>query len=190
MAQTAAAAESNSTEKDAAKPNPEIFNVRIRPLALFQEIVGAEFGIAPTPRFETGPTVHWFDEPNDVRGSEVNSWELGLKATGIVWSPFYREGAYLSGAAYYYITQVSQSFASPPATITTSHFHTLGWTLTAGYQWNLRLFNTDAWTVRLGGGVGYKQEHLESVMVQGQAYPLGVRTRLDPTMEFTVGVAI
>jgi hypothetical protein len=163
-----------------------IIDIRLRPLAAVQGITGLELGFALNSRLELGPAVHYFSGTNDIRFSDVNTWEIGLKATYLVYSPAIHEGAYISAAAYDYISQVG-SF-SPAPDVSTAHFNTFGATLTAGYQWDLGLFHSDAWTVRTGAGLGYKQPYIEELAVPGGTAPYGVVERLDPTLEFTLGV--
>jgi hypothetical protein len=161
-----------------------ILDLRIRPFALLTQTPGAEFAFPIFHRFELGPTIHYFTGNNDVRGSSVNSWELGLKATYLIWERSFREGAYLSGAFYNYFSQVIQN--NPYAS--TGRFSTRGFTFTAGYQWNLGWFHSDRLSLRLGGGVGYRQQYIvDEQGSNGQLFSLGLIERVQPTLELTLG---
>jgi hypothetical protein len=164
-------------------------DIRIRPLAAAQEIPGAEIGFKLFPRFEIGPSIHFFQNVNDVRESAVSTWEIGLKATYLVYSPSPYKGAYLSLGLFEYISQVS----SLDPLISTNHFPDFGCTLTAGYQWNLgdlKLFKNTVWTARVGGGVGYRDDYLETLGTPTGPAPYGLERRLEPTLELTLGIWI
>jgi hypothetical protein len=163
---------------------PDFLDIRIRPYALLDSTVGAEFAAPIGRRFELGPTVHYFANSNDIRGSGVSSWEFGLKLTCLVWERSFREGVYLSGTFYEYLSQVVQDF--PYAA--TGHFFTPGYAVTTGYQWRLGWFHSDRWTFRLGAGIGYRREHIESDRdADGGQVPLGIIERVQPTLDLTLG---
>jgi hypothetical protein len=168
---------------------PAVLDIRIRPVAWLQSVPGAEFSFQITPRLEVGPTLHYFDKSNTVSSTTLRTFELGLKATYIFWERAHYEGAYISGAFYDYINNLGDSAVQP--TYNSGNFSTLGYTITAGYQWDLGIFCSDAWTLRLGGGLGYGQEHFQSVTMQGRRAPIstsvGVLSQLEPTMEITLG---
>ena len=175
-------------ESPAIPNDTAIMNIRVRPLGLVSQVFGAEFGLIFLPRFELGPSVHYFHNSNDVRSTNVNAWELGLKASSLVLPNAFREGVYLSGAAYVYLTQVQQTIGGELTS--TGHFRVPGASLVLGYQWNLNIRKTDIWTLRLGGGLGYRKGYSESIILHGKSYLLGARPRLDPTLELTIGAAI
>jgi hypothetical protein len=179
---------SSATSETADVPN-SILDIRVRPISALQAIPGAEFSFAITPRFEIGPTLHYFSGTDTLLNSTLRTFELGMKATYIVWQHAHHEGAYVSGAFYDYISDVGDSAVNPP--YKSGNFSTLGYTVTAGYQWDLGIFRSDAWTIRLGAGLGYGQEHFQSVVTQGRQASVtnsfGVLSQLEPTLEFTLG---
>jgi hypothetical protein len=165
-----------------------ILDIRLRPIAALQAIPGAELGLALTPRLEIGPTAHYFSGTNTFANTSLRTVELGIKATYIVWEAIHHEGVYVSGAFYDYINNQSDSSVQP--TYSSGSFSTLGYTITTGYQWDLKIFHNDAWTLRLGAGWGYGQQHFQSVSTQSKKNPttaVGVQGQLEPTLEFTIG---
>jgi hypothetical protein len=182
---------SSSTTAQSTAPSyaPTILDIRLRPIALLQSIPGFEFAFPIGRRFEIGPTIHYFSKDNTVQSTSLRTFELGVKATYLVWEHAHHEGVYFSGAFYDYINDIGDSAVAP--SYNSGNFSTLGYTLTAGYQWDLGIFHSNAWTLRMGGGVGYGQAHFQDVSLQGRRAPIntqiGVLSQLEPTIEITIG---
>ncbi len=166
---------------------PTILDIRFRPIAALQATPGLEFGFSINDRFEFGPTIHYFSGTDTYANTYLRTFELGIKATWLVWQEAYHEGVYFSGAFYDYINNQADNAITPP--YSSGSFSTLGYTLTTGYQWDLKVFHNDAWTLRLGGGLGYGQQHFQTVSTgrKGATTGVGVLSQLEPTLEFTIG---
>jgi hypothetical protein len=168
---------------------PYFLDIRVRPIAALQAIPGFEFGIPINDRFEVGPTAHYLSATNTVANTQLRSFELGIKASYLVWEAAYHDGVYFSGAFYDYINDQADNSIAPP--YSSGSFSTLGYTLTAGYQWDLKIFHNEAWTLRLGGGIGYGQQHFDTIsnVRRGATTTtdVGILSQLEPTLEFTIG---
>ena len=164
-----------------------LYSVRVRPIALATEVPGAEFYLSTDSGYFIGGTFHYFSGQNDTKNTALTNTETGLRFGRVFPSGVENQGWFIMGNINYYRTNVSNFY-----TVTGQDFSLdtgqMGEALFLGYQFRARLIGKDHWDLRLGLGCNYKSEIVQNfVASNGTVIPVGIRERLDPTLEFTLG---
>lgn len=163
------------------------YSARVRPLALAYSILGAEFFATTESGYFFGPTFHHYSESNESRISAQSGNEWGIKFGRIFPTGTDHQGIFIMGNLNYLSSDVNALYTTTQQNFSNA-IHLWYEALVVGYQFNSLLFGPNAWDLRLGAGVVYRPESFKSFIASnGDKVPVGIRQRLDPTLEFSVG---
>lgn len=168
---------------------PSTFSLRARPLALFSQVYGAEAYYTTGGGFFIGPTYHYFLGNNADRLSAVRNYEFGIRFGKIFETHLRQQGWFVMGNVNLLNTTVVQYNANADS-VFRNQFNQIGEALFGGYQWKASILGRH-WDVRLGVGLAFKPESIKYFDdTAGNAVPIGVRQRFDPTLEFSMGYVL
>ena len=177
------------TQKKENAGNTE-YSLRIRPLGLVDQIYGIEaFATSPTGFF-AGPTFHYFAGTDSPKGTSLTVSEIGIKAGKVFYTQKRNQGWFIFGMLNYYFTGVTNLNAATQQTFT-ANINQFGEGIFAGYQIKTHLIGPERWDIRFGVGIVNKDELIKTfVASNGAPVPIGVRKRLNPALEFSLGYSL
>jgi len=166
------------------------FSFRLRPFAFAQGIFGAEaFYQLPSGWF-AGPTAHFFSGDNSVKATTLTNQEIGIKLGHLFYRDDHQRGFFILGSVDFENTTIGSYYSITKQTFNTQ-IQQYSESLFVGYQFRAILIGPKHWDLRLGLGAVYKPEVITYFKaIDGNIFPLGVRQRLDSSLEFTLGYEI
>ena len=163
------------------------FSLRLRPFGLAQGIYGMEAFFQHSSGWFIGPTAHFFSGDNSVKQTTLTNQEIGIKLGHLFYQEDHQRGFFVMGSVDFQNTTIGSYYSVTKQTFT-SQIQQYSGSLFAGYQFKATLIGPQHWDLRLGLGIVYKPEMISYFRaIDNIIFPIGVRERLDSTLEFTLG---
>ena len=163
------------------------YSLRIRPIAILYGIPGVEAFATHSNGYFIGPTFHFFSEENDLNNSSLKGSVVGLKFGRVFPDGVPHQGWFIFGNINYLNARMSNFYSTTQQTFSGS-INLWYESLFVGYQFNSLIFGPNEWDVRLGVGMVYRPDrYLTFKANNSDLVPVGIRERLDPSLEFTIG---
>lgn len=181
-------AQGENVQPSVETANDSHFSLRVRPLALCYGIFGGEAYYETDGGYFIGLTGQSFAVSNPDKQTTLNNAEFGIKFGKFFGRDSGRAyGFFIQGAANLNHTVLTSYYANTQQNLK-AQFYQVSGVLYAGYQFRAAFIDERRLNIRLGVGVGYKPAStIPIAALDGTAVPIGVRKRLDPSLEFTIG---